>query len=59
VPEEDRSYYYDRAEAEIKAAQDAAHPKAVNAHYLLAGYYLDLTYNPAGRSAPAETAGEA
>ena len=42
---DDRSYFYDRAEAEIKAAQEAQHPKAVSAHYILAGFYLDLTYN--------------
>jgi hypothetical protein len=55
----DRSYYYDRAEAELEAAQKAAHPGAVNAHYLLAGYYLDLVYNPDSGSAPAEHRGDA
>lgn len=37
-------YFYDRAEAELKMAQTAAHPAAVRAHYLLAGHYLDRFY---------------
>ena len=40
------SYFYDRAEAELKLAQSAAHPAAVRAHYLLAGHYLDRFYTP-------------
>lgn len=39
------SYFYDRAEAELKLAQAAAHPAAVRAHYLLAGHYLDRFYS--------------
>ena len=42
----DRSYYEERAEAEIEAAHAACHPLAARAHYVLAAYYLDLTYNP-------------
>jgi hypothetical protein len=38
-------YLYERAEAELKLAQQATHPKAVHAHYLLAGYYLDRYYS--------------
>lgn len=40
------NYFYDRAEAELKLAQSAAHPAAVRAHYLLAGHYLDRFYTP-------------
>jgi hypothetical protein len=42
----DRSYYGERAEAEIEAADRAAHPVAARAHYVLAAYYLDLAHNP-------------
>lgn len=48
------SYFYDRAEAELKLAQDAEHPAAVRAHYLLAGHYLDRFYGaPEDEEAPA------
>lgn len=43
---DDTSYFYERAEAELKLAQHADHPAAVKAHYLLAGYYLDRVYGP-------------
>jgi hypothetical protein len=42
---EDRHYYEERAEAELSAAEQAAHPGAARAHALLAGYYLDRIYN--------------
>lgn len=42
--DEDRSYYEDRAEAELACAQRSTDPAAVKAHYALAGYYLDLVY---------------
>lgn len=38
---QDDSYLHDRAEAELKRAQQAEHPAAIKAHYMLAGYYLD------------------
>jgi len=38
------SYLYNRAEQELSQAQQATHPAAVKAHYLLAGYYLDRVY---------------
>jgi hypothetical protein len=41
---QDDSYLHDRAEAELKRAQQAEHPAAVKAHYMLAGYYLDRLY---------------
>lgn len=43
---ENNAYFYDRAEAELKLAQNAEHPAVVKAHYLLAGYYLDRVYGP-------------
>ena len=52
--DDERLYFRERAEAEIQAAQAAGHPEAARAHYVLAGYYLDLSYNSAGPSlAPA------
>jgi hypothetical protein len=42
---DDRNYYRRRAEAELEAAERATDPKAARAHFLLAGYYLDLAYN--------------
>jgi hypothetical protein len=45
-PRDDRSYYRDRAEAEIEAAHDAGNPVAARAHYTLAAHYLDLAHNP-------------
>ena len=50
MSEDERLYFRERAEAEIQAAQAASHPEAARAHYLLAGYYLDLSYNTAGPS---------
>lgn len=40
----DRSYFYERAEAELKLAQQATDPAVVKAHYQMAGYYLDRVY---------------
>jgi hypothetical protein len=58
---DDRSYYRDRAEAEIEAAHDAGHPMAARAHYTLAAHYLDLAHNPEaadlGPPNPAATGG--
>lgn len=45
VRREDVQYFHERAEQEITRAQNADHPAAVQAHYLLAGYYLDLVHN--------------
>ena len=42
----DRNYLEARAEAELSMAQAAAHPAAVRAHYVLAGFYLDRLYYP-------------
>jgi hypothetical protein len=46
----DRSYYERRAEDELKAAEASDHPRAVKAHYMLAGYYLDLVHAQAERA---------
>ena len=48
MSDDERLYFRERAEAEIRAAQAAGHPEAARAHYVLAGYYLDLSYNLAG-----------
>lgn len=45
----DSAYYRARAEEEILAAECADHPDAARAHFLLAGYYLDLAHNPHNR----------
>jgi hypothetical protein len=42
--EYDQTYYYQRAEAELRLAQQAIDPAVVKAHYQLAGYYLDRVY---------------
>ena len=42
---DDAEYYYKRAEAELKMAQQSAVPEAVRAHYLIANYYLDHVYS--------------
>jgi hypothetical protein len=42
----DRDYFYVRAETELTRAQRAEHPAAMRAHYILAGFYLDLVYPP-------------
>ena len=58
MSEEERDYFRERAEAEIKAAQAAGHPEAAKAHYVLAGYYLDLGHNPAASLMAFAPAGE-
>ncbi|QJU56372.1 hypothetical protein HL653_17615 [Sphingomonas sp. AP4-R1] len=42
--EKDKAYFYQRAETELKLAQQAVQPAVVKAHYQLAGYYLDRVY---------------
>ena len=44
-PREDRLYFQERAEQEIRRAERADHPDAARAHYQLAGFYLDLVHN--------------
>ena len=43
--DDDKDYYYRRAEYELEMAQRTEVPEAVKAHYTLAGYYLDKVYN--------------
>lgn len=50
MPGTDRSYFQERAEQELKAAEAATDSRAVYAHSLLAGFYLDLVHN--GRADP-------
>lgn len=53
--QDDRSYFYRRAEAEIRMAQKATAPQAVRAHYHLAGRYLDRAYGDgSGKAATSE-----
>ena len=49
--DDERSYFEERAEAELEAAKKAGHPDAARAHYHLAGYYLDRAFNPDPASA--------
>ena len=58
MSDDERLYFRERAEAEIAAAQAADHPNAARAHYVLAGYYLDLSYNPVGPTLSVATDGE-
>ena len=44
MSEDDRAYYYRRAEEEIARAQAATDERGVSAHYHLAGYYLDRVF---------------
>jgi hypothetical protein len=46
MPEDDRDYYYRRAEEELARAQASTVPPVVSAHYHLAGLYLDKLYAP-------------
>jgi hypothetical protein len=46
VPDLDRDYFEERAEAELSMAQAAAHPAAVRAHYMMAAFYLDRLHFP-------------
>jgi hypothetical protein len=50
MPDKSASYFEERAEEELEMAQRATHPKAVKAHYELAGFYLDRVHG-----APEET----
>ena len=56
--EDDKEYFYKRAESELEMAQRAIIPEAVKAHYTLAGHYLDKVYadqQPANDADEAET----
>jgi hypothetical protein len=44
MSDDDKAYYYRRAEEEIERAQSSLDEKAVSAHYHLAGFYLDRVY---------------
>lgn len=40
----DKDYYLNRAESELRLAEGAIHEKAAWAHFQLAGRYFDLAY---------------
>jgi sirohydrochlorin ferrochelatase len=42
-PDEDRAYFYHRAEVQIELAERAEHPDVVAAHMALAEQYLTLS----------------
>jgi hypothetical protein len=52
----DEDYFYARAEAELKMAKAARVPVAAQAHYTLAGHYLNRAYG--GRSDHETSAGQ-
>ena len=41
---QDKQYYLERAEEEIRRARNAIHPKVLRAHYELARRYLDRAH---------------
>ena len=51
---DDLDYFRQRAEAELALARDSGHAGAARAHYLLAGYYLDLVHNREARAGAAQ-----
>jgi hypothetical protein len=50
MPNDDRDYFYRRAEMELKLAAESRCPPAVKAHYELAGHYLERVYAEADNS---------
>ena len=52
MSDDEKSYFKDRATAEIALAESARHPGAARSHALLAGYYLDLVHCGAAASDP-------
>lgn len=42
---DDAEYFQKRAEDELARAQASDHPGVVRAHYIMAGFYLDLAHN--------------
>ena len=40
----DKDYFLERAEAELDLANAASHERAAQAHYYLAGFYLDRAH---------------
>jgi hypothetical protein len=47
---EDQDYLEQRAETEIRLAQQARHQRAVQAHYELASAYLDIIHGETPKS---------
>lgn len=44
MSEDDRSYFYRRAEEELSRAQTSQDESVVRFHYILAGLYLDRVF---------------
>ena len=44
MQEQDRAYFYRRAETELVLAQRATNPAAVRSHYTIANEYLERAY---------------
>jgi hypothetical protein len=53
--DDDRDYFYHRAEAQLEQAQRSDIPEAVKAHYAIATAYLERAY--ADGEGPEEDAG--
>lgn len=56
MSEDDKAYFYRRAEEEIARAQSSADGKIVSFHYHLAGFYLDLVFGGGADAAGATEA---
>ena len=52
MSDEDREYFYHRAEEEIARAQASSDERVVKLHYELAGFYLDKVYGEGVGSRP-------
>lgn len=52
MDDDDKDYFYTRAEAELERSQQATHPAAVHAHYALANLYLDVVYDAPQQETP-------
>lgn len=50
MTDDDKAYFYRRAETELTQASRSECPEAVRVHYTLAEYYLDRVYDLAERS---------
>ena len=49
---DDHSYFQQRAEAELKMAEQSQAPQAVRAHYELAQRYLDRVFGDGSAAGP-------
>ena len=49
MSDDDRNYYYRRAEQEIALAQSSTDENSVKFHYMLGGLYLDRVFGDGSR----------